>query len=237
MQRSKIWYLEKIDLFSGLSADEMAWLDKATRMITLKRNQPVYLPEDPSDSVFFIKAGQVRICRVLEDGRQLTLALLGPGEMFGELEVIEESPRDTSAEAVEDTFVCALPRPEFESLLTRRPDLARRLTKLIGFRLKRIESRIEDLIFRDVPVRLARLLLQLSNDLGVADSRGVLIRVKLTHQELANLIGSTRETVTTMLGDFKRSGLIAFAERRIIVCDPAALSRRAGRVIRQVPSA
>lgn len=222
--QSKFWFLKRIKLFSGLKDEELNDLDKITKMEEVKRRQPIYLPGDPARTVYLLKAGRVKISRVTEDGKEFTLAILEPGEVFGELEVLEGSPRDTVAEALDDISICVLQRKDFEEVLQKNPDLTIRLTKLIGFRLKKIESRIEDLVFRDVPTRLAHLLLNLSKELGEQKEDGVRLNVKMTHQELANLIGSTRETVSATLNDFKRQGLIQQDHHAITIRDQQRLS-------------
>jgi len=215
--QTKLWYLQNINLFSGTPRDEMLVIERMTTMETVKRRQPIYLPGDPGDRVFLLKTGQVKLSRISEDGKELTMAILHPGDIFGELEVLDDSPRDSMAEALEDTSLCVMRRQDFESLLKRRPDLTVRLTKLIGLRLKRIENRVEDLVFKDVPSRLAGLLLQLSQEFGVKEERGLRLHTKVTHQEMANLIGSTRETVTATLGDFRRAGLVELDRHEIII--------------------
>lgn len=222
--QSKFWFLKQIKLFSNLKDEALNDLDKITRMEEVKRRQPVYLPGDPANTVYLLKAGRVKISRVTEDGKEFTLAILEPGEVFGELEVLEGTPRDTVAEALEDISICVLQRKDFEEVLQKNPDLTIRLTKLIGFRLKKIESRIEDLVFRDVPTRLAHLLLSLSKEFGKQNEDGVRLSVKMTHQELANLIGSTRETVSATLNDFKRQGLIQQEHHAITIRDQNRLS-------------
>jgi CRP/FNR family transcriptional regulator, cyclic AMP receptor protein len=222
--QSKFWFLKRIKLFSNLKDEELKDLDKITRMEEVRRRQPVYLPGDTAHTVYLLKEGRVKISRVTEDGKEFTLAILEPGEVFGELEVLEGSPRDTVAEALEDISICVIQRKDFEEVLRKNPDLTIRLTKLIGFRLKKIENRIEDLVFRDVPTRLAHLLLSLSKEFGEENKDGVRLGVKMTHQELANLIGSTRETVSATLNDFKRQGLIRQDHHAITVRDKQRLS-------------
>ncbi len=222
--QSKFWFLKRIKLFSSLKDEELNDLDKITKMEEIKRRQPIYLPGDPANTVYLLKAGRVKISRVTEDGKEFTLAILEPGEVFGELEVLEGSPRDTVAEALDDISICVLQRKDFEEVLQKNPDLTIRLTKLIGSRLKKIESRIEDLVFRDVPTRLAHLLLSLSRDFGEQKEDGVRLNVKMTHQELANLIGSTRETVSATLNDFKRQGLIQQDHHAITIRDQERLA-------------
>ena len=168
--------------------------------------------------------GRVKISRITEGGKELTLAILEAGEVFGELEVLEGGHRDTIAEALEDISICVLKRKDFEDVLKKNPDLTLRLTKLIGFRLKKIENRIEDLVFRDVPSRLARLFLSLAKEFGKASEDEVRLNLKITHQELANLIGSTRETVSATLNDFRRRELIRQDHHFIIIRDQNRLT-------------
>jgi CRP-like cAMP-binding protein len=223
--KTKLWYLQNIDLFKEMAKEEMETLDRITSMSSAKKKEPIYLPGDPSRQVYLLKSGRVKISRITEDGREVTLALLRPGEIFGELEVLEETPRDTMAEALDDTELCIIQQEDFLKILKARPDLSIRLTKLIGFRLRNIESRIEELVFRDVPARLAHVLLEMAKEFGKQEGDGVRIGVRLTHQDLANLIGSTRETVSATLGDFKRQGLLHLDGRSILITSPQKLTR------------
>lgn len=223
MANSKIWYLQRINLFKEMPPDEMEELARLTRMELAKRKETIFFPGESSHQVYLLKTGRVKISRISEEGREITLALLQPGEIFGELEILEGSLRDTVAEAMEDSQLCVIQKEQFLSLIRKQPELSFRLTKLIGLRLRQIESRVEDLVFRDVPSRLAHLLLQLSEDYGKAMPEGVLLNIKVTHQEMANLIGSIRETVSAALGEFKKEGLIAFDGRKIILLRPDLL--------------
>jgi CRP-like cAMP-binding protein len=225
MMKNKIWYLQNINLFKGLPQEEMDALDRVTTMSSVKKKEFIYLPGDPSYQVYLLKSGRIKIARITEKGKEITLALLKPGDIFGELEALEETPRDTLAEALADADLCLIRREDFLRMLKARPDLSLRLTKLIGFRLRSIESRIEDLVFRDVPARLAHVLLEMAKEFGKQEGDGVRIGARLTHQDLANLIGSTRETVSATLGDFKRQGLLHLDGRSILITSPQKLTR------------
>lgn len=222
---SKYWFLKQIKLFSDLPDREMQRVEEVTRMESVKRRQFIFLPGDAASTVYLLKSGRVKLSRMNEDGKELTLAILEPGEVFGEMEILEGMPRDTVAEALDDVSICVMQRSDFEALLKKDPNTSIRLTKLIGLRLKKIESRIEDLVFKDVPARLAHLLFELSKEFGVQENGQTRLNVKLSHQELANLIGSTRETVTATLGDFKRRGLIAFDGRRLVLLREKEMER------------
>lgn len=226
MAKTKIWYLQKIKLFKESTPEEMEELARMTRMESVKKRTAIFLPGDPSQQVYLLKEGRVKISRISEEGREITLALLEPGEIFGELDTLDDSPRDTLAEALDDSQLCVIHKALFLAMIGRRPELSLRLTKLIGFRLRRIESRVEDLVFRDVPARLAHLLLELSKNYGKATPQGLLLQIKITHQEMANLIGSIRETVSAVLGEFKKEGLITFEGRRLILLRPDLLQKR-----------
>ncbi len=223
---NKVWYLKHIRLFDDLSPAEIQEMERITRMQEVKKRQPLYLPGDPSSNVYLLKQGRVKIASTAPSGKEITFDILEPGEVFGELDVLEDSPRTTSAEALDDTLICVIRREDFNRYLAMHPNMTVQLTKLIGLRLKKIQSRVEDLVFRDVPARLAHLLLELSKTDGDSDGSGIRIRAKLTHQEMANLIGCSRETVSATLGLFREEGLIRMDGRSITIVDVQRLSQR-----------
>jgi CRP-like cAMP-binding protein len=223
--QNKLWYLKHIRLFDGLSQTEMQEMERITRMQAVKNRQPLYLPGDPSSNVYLLKQGRVKLASTAVSGKEVTFEILEPGEIFGELEVLEGLPRETAAEALDDTLICVIRREDFDKYLEAHPNITVRLTKLIGLRLRRIQSRVEDLVFRDVPARLAHLLLELRKTDGVPDGTSIRLRVKLTHQEIANLIGCSRETVSTTLGQFREQGLIRMEGRSIAILNPDHLTR------------
>lgn len=225
-EKSKLWYLKKINLFEEMTSEDMGKIERATRMESVKKKTPIFFPGDPSQQIYLLKEGRVKLSRISEEGREVTIALLEAGEIFGELEVLDDAPRDTLAEALDDSKICVVSKKIFLEMVRSKPDFSFRLTKLIGFRMRKIESRVEDLVFRDVPARLAHLLLELAKDYGRKADLGLLLKIKITHQEIANLIGSIRETVSAVLGDFKRDGWIAFEGRQIILLRPDLLEKR-----------
>ncbi|MBX9657502.1 MAG: Crp/Fnr family transcriptional regulator [Nitrospiraceae bacterium] len=222
---NKLWYLKHIRLFDGISPSEMQEMEKITRMEEVKKRQPLYLPGDPSSSVYFLKRGRVKIANTAPSGKEVTFDILEAGDIFGELDVLEDAPRSTSAETLDDALICVIPRKDFDQYLAMHPSVMYKLTKLIGLRLKKIQSRVEDLVFREVPARLAHLLSELGKTEGVAEKQGIRLNVKLTHQEMANLIGCSRETVSTIMGQFRDDGLIQMDGRTITILKPSALSQ------------
>lgn len=217
--RRALWYLKKVPLLAQLSADELKALAEEVGLEEARRRRVIYMPGDPGDSVFFVNGGRVKISRVTPDGKELTIAYRGPGEVFGELCIVDGRHREEMAEAMENALVTQVPRERFEKLLQVHVGLAYAMTKVMCERRREVERKMEDLVFKDVNAKLAELLLDLCENYGVDDDRGTLVAVKITHQEMANLIGSTRETVSLTLSQFKRSKLIATDGRKVIVTD------------------
>jgi len=190
---------------------------------TFRKKEKVYLPGEPGQSIYLIKKGVVKISKVTPDGRELTLAFLKPGEIFGELEAMGETTRDTQAEAHSDLLICILRRENLMQMMEMKPKLGIQLSKLIGFRRKVIENRLENLIFRTIPQRLASLLLELGREFGEPSGNTTKITLPLTHQDLANLIGSARPTLTDAFNDFKAKGIVDVSGKAIMVKDSQAL--------------
>ncbi len=220
---AKTWFLKRIHLFDNLSDDDMQTLDERTRMAHYPGRKLIFDAGQPSDAVYLLKSGRVKLSRV-QGGRELVLAILEPGEVFGEVAALANVPHETRAVVMENAAICIIGKSDFEEMLARRPKLSIRLTKLIGLRLHRIETRIHDLLYQDVTHRLARLLLDLTEEMGESQDDGAIrIKARLTHRELANLIASTRETVSLTLGHFRDQGLIRFDRRALTVLDPTGL--------------
>jgi CRP-like cAMP-binding protein len=219
-----LWYLKRFNIFEEFGPEEMEALVHITHMGKVPASQPLYLPDDPSDKVYLLKEGKVKVSKVSEDGNQVTHAILEQGEIFGELALVDEGPQGTVAETLDDTFIWQVGRGDLQKLLEKKPDLALRVTKLIGMQRKVIKTKVVDLVFRDVSSRLAKLLLKLAATYGTRTRRGTRINVKLTHQELANLIGSTSETTTATLKELRMHGLIDTDKRRFIVVDRSGLA-------------
>jgi CRP-like cAMP-binding protein len=222
-EKRALWYLKKIPLFQDLSHETMHRLVQCIEMREVRRRQVIYLPGDPGQAVFFVNGGRVKISKVTRDGKELTLAYRGPGEVFGELVMIDGGPREEMAEAMENALITELERGEFEKLVQKEGMIGFRLSKVIAQRRREVENKIEQLIFKDVNAKLAELLLRLASEYGIEDSRGTLVSLKITHQEMANLIGSTRETVSLTLSQFKRKGLIQTDGRKVILADREGL--------------
>jgi CRP-like cAMP-binding protein len=223
--KDKIWYLSRMDLFGRLSPADIETVARLAVHSELKRNTPIYLPGDPADKIYLLKRGLVKISHLTEEGKQITLAILHPGDVFGELAVIDASPRDHLAQVYEDAMICALSRNDFLSIMSSYPEVAFRITKLLGLRLRRLGNRVEKLLFKSAHARLAQTLLELSADYGVDDAAGTLLTLKLSQRELGNMVGLSRESVNLCLGDFKREGLVEAQGRSLRLLDKEGLSQ------------
>ena len=224
----KTWYLKRINVFQGMSESEMKQLDNITHMKHYDKKSLIYLPGDASDQVYLLKEGRVKISKLSEDGREIILVILEPGEIFGESAIVnDDETRSTVAEALENAYLCIISRKDFEEFINNKPGLALSITKLMGFRRRQIETMLEDLVFRGVHERLALLLLRLADRHGKDIGNKKLIDISLTHYNYANLIGSTRETTTACLNDFKREGLIEFQKRKVVILNDRGLKNRA----------
>jgi CRP/FNR family cyclic AMP-dependent transcriptional regulator len=218
-EKRALWYLRKIPLLMDCSAETTQKILKTFELREIRRRQVVYLPGDPGDAVYFVNGGRLKVSKVTRDGKELTLAYRVPGEIFGELCLVEGGPREEMAEAMENALISVIDRAVFDAILQREAMIGARLVKVVAQRRRDVENKIEQLIFKDVNAKLAELLLRLGEEYGIEDSRGTLVSLKITHQEMANLIGSTRETVSLTLSQFKRRGFINTDGRKVILAD------------------
>lgn len=223
--QDKIWYIKNTGgVFASLSDEDKTYLADISKMVECLRGQPFYLSRDVSDKIYLVKKGRVRLGMVNADGNEITLDVLGPGEIFGELAVTDEKRRSHFAEATEDSLVCIFSRTHFHKFLTEHPDLTFNIMKLIGFRLREIETRLQDLTFRSVSERLKTTLLRLTERHGIKEANG--IRLKITQKEIAYLVGATREAVAEEIARLKRAGLLQTAYRSLLIPDLEALKKQ-----------
>jgi CRP/FNR family cyclic AMP-dependent transcriptional regulator len=221
--------LSRVPLFEKLSNDELLRLERCAEERQIRGRQVVFLFEQKYEAVFLLVSGRIKLLRCSPGGREVTLSLVNPLELFGEAGLYSSATTyPYSAEALEDSMVYSFRRSEFESTLQSSPDALLQLFKLQALSRQSADARLTDFIFYDVTARLARLLVTLSRTYGRSTKLGMLLKLKATHQELANLIGSTRETTTLILSEFRRRGLIEFAGRKIIVLEPEQLSEIEG---------
>ena len=221
-ERLRAQLLSENDLFRGLPANDMAALAERLPMATSQRGQLIYAPGETGEVLFILKAGSVRLYRLAVDGRKLVLATLGPGTVFGEMSVLGQSMTDSFAEAVDECVVCLMSRIDIEQVMLEHPTVAVRMVQLLSSRLHEAENKLEQMAFAPVPERVARLLLTLAQGNEVPG---------YSHQELADMIGTSRETVSRALVDLKIAGIIAIDRRCIQLLDAGALHAQAGELL------
>lgn len=222
--RDKVWYMRDADIFRDLSEHEINRLADRALMREYGRGRVILQPGKPSDLIFIIKEGRVKVSTYSREGREQILAILEPGDLFGEQALVGEY-EPAHMEALEDTIVCGVRRKDFEEVLHRHPPTALRIISALAERLRLAEEEIENLVLRDVPGRLASALLRLGEAYGVRhpETGPIRLTLRLTHQDLASMIGATRETVTTILTRFRDEGLTDLHERFIVIRQPEKL--------------
>lgn len=211
-------FLQQIEIFRDLPPEDLAWIDATTRMVTVRKGRLLYRQEDePVEGLFLLKQGRVRLFRLSAGGKKIELATLEPGAFFGELPLLGERMRNASAEALVDCTLCMMSQADVERLILGKPQVGLRMLEVLGRRLVASEARLEELAYRGVPARLAAVLLRLGH-------RHDNLVEGLTHQELGDMVGAYRETVTKTLDEFQAAGYVELARRRIRIRDPQGLA-------------
>jgi CRP/FNR family cyclic AMP-dependent transcriptional regulator len=223
-ERRVLWYLRKIPLFEGVGLEPLKALAATVEIREFRRRQIVYLPGDPGEHVFFLQGGRVKCSKVSRDGKELTLDYHGPGAFFGELCLFAGAPREEMAEAMKNAIVAQLPREELRDLIFANSELAFRFAEVLAQRRRSAETKLEHFVFRDVHAKLAALLLELGREYGQETEEGVKVDLKITHQEMANLIGSTRETISLALASFRKRNLVNLQGRTVVLVDREGLA-------------
>jgi CRP-like cAMP-binding protein len=188
----------------------------------------LYSPHNPTETLFILKRGRVRIFRVSADGRALTTAIIVAGTIFGEMVLLGQSMHDNYAEALDEAVVCVMSRTGVQTYLLTDPRISARITEILGQRLREMEQRLTDAVFKTVPQRIAATLAALAGQQRRYGISGRAPVVALTHEQIAALVGTSRETATKILGDFAARGLIRLGRGRITLLDPDRLREQAG---------
>lgn len=220
------WCISEVDIFRDLSPEEMDAIAQAAPMRSYEPGELLYSPHKPVEKLFILKGGRVRIFRVSSDGRALTTALISPGTIFGEMVLLGQRMYDSFAEALQDAVVCEMSREDVHRFLLADPRIAARITQILGNRLADMERRLSDSVFKSAPQRVATTLMKLSGPRKV----GLAVRpqVSLTHEQIAALAGTSRETATKVLGDLADRGLIRLGRGRITLLDAEGMAEEAG---------
>lgn len=219
--------LRRVDLFSQFPTTELAALGQRLQRKRYHAGQVIFQRGDPGSSLLLITSGQVRIALTSSAGKEVLLTLLGPGDFFGDLALLDGEPRSADALAHTECELWSLQRTEFLGFLEAHASVAKDLLSIMSHRLRRNADLIEEVAFLDVGARLARLLLSLMAERGSRSEDRVVIAGKLTQSDLANMVGATRESVNKWLATYQRQGLVAWDKTQLIVRDPEGLRERA----------
>jgi len=219
--------LATVPLFAGLDAELADALSGALTTRAVVRGHVVFNEGDTGDRLFIVLDGKIKISRAAADGRENLLSVLGPGEMFGELSLFDPGPRTATATAVTESTLASLDHDDLRPLLLDQPAVAMQLLRALAQRLRRTNEAMADLVFSDVPGRVAKALLDLAEKFGDSESDGVRVRHDLTQEELAQLVGASRETVNKALSEFANRGWLRIEGRSVLLLDSERLARRA----------
>ena len=214
---NKVWYLRQNRLFEHATDESIAQSQNLFTTTLFPKRTAVFDQGDPTRLVYLVKRGKIRIARLTPDGKDVTVAVLGAGDIFGEETLFDKGPRMTHATCMEETLVCTARADDLFALLSNDPTLALNVAKILSDRLVDASATMEDLAYAKVTDRLMHLFLRLAHEHGVETPDGVVLDVRLTHADIASLVGSTRETVSLEMSNLAKAKRIAYDDRRITI--------------------
>lgn len=207
----KLWYLKNLGLFKGAKSSEMKFLDEITVMKNYNKKEYIYFSKEDIDRVYIVKKGNVEIGYLDESGKEFSIDILGMGEIFGT--VLGQGGSGGYARSLDRSLICHMSRVDFEEFFQKFPEISLRVLKLLGFKINVLENKLQNLVFKDIKTRICDLLHSLYEKNG--DKQRQLIKVSLTHRDIANLVGCTRETASLNLSELKKEGIIDYENRKI----------------------
>ncbi len=216
-----------VPLFSALDAEGAAALRASMQEVRFGKGDVVFSEGDDGDRLYVVSDGKIKLGHAASDGRETLLAVMGPGDMFGELSLFDPGPRTATATALTDTVLLGLHHQALRPWLTGRPEVAEALLQALAQRVRRVNDNLSELVFSDVPGRVAKALLDLGEKFGESRADGLFVEHDLTQEELAQLVGASRETVNKALADFVARGWIRLESRSVTITDLERLQRRA----------
>ncbi len=214
-------------LFEALDEETTRALRAAMVQVRMRRGEVLFNEGEPGDRVYVIADGKIKLGHTAPDGRETIIAVLGPGEMLGELSLFDPGPRAATATAIAPSRLLELRHDDLQGFLDGRPQLSTQLLQGLARRLRRTNAALADLVFSDVPGRVAKALIDLAKRFGEPVDEGIRVVHDLTQEELAQLVGASRETVNKALAEFGNRGWIRLEGRAVVILDEARLARRA----------
>ena len=219
--------LARAGLFQGIATEAAEAVAASLEYADYTRGDAVFEEGEQGDTLYIVLTGKVKIGRKAADGRENMLSVMGPSDMFGELSLFDPGPRTATATVVTDARLASLAHAALRPWINDRPEIAEQLLRVLARRLRRTNDALADLIFTDVPGRVAKALLGLAERFGTQEGDGVRVHHDLTQEELAQLVGASRETVNKALADFSSRGWMRVDSRAVTLLDRERLARRA----------
>lgn len=198
----------RLQLFDDLSPSDMSEITAAARSLRKERGEFVYMPGDRAETVYVLKKGRVKLSVLSESGKEFAIDIFQPGDIFGEFALVDDTTRSNMAQALDDALMWVFGKRDFVRFLETRPKLAMNYIRLVGGRRRRMEKKLSDITTKDVAARVCELLHEISTTSVAASPAAPELLVPLTHQDVASLIGASRQTTTTVLNDLERRGII-----------------------------
>jgi len=220
---NKTDFLLKIPLFSELSADQQSCLAQVIFERQYRKNQIVFGEGDPGEALFFLKQGKVKLTKTTADGREQILAFRGPGDVFAEVVLFDGGPYPATAEVIDDAQIGIIHNQDIERIILEHADIAVSLLRIMSKRLRQAQVSLKDIALKDVYGRLASTLLKLAGEHGVQANGRITIGLNLTHQDLANLIGTSRESVNRVISEWRKEGVVEANRGKITLLNPQKL--------------
>jgi CRP/FNR family cyclic AMP-dependent transcriptional regulator len=215
--------LARTGLFQGVEPSGVSALTRQLHRVDFPRGHTLFVEGQPGDRLYIIVSGKVKIGRSTPDGRETLLTIMGPSDMFGELSILDPGPRTSSATTITDLCAVSIDREALRAWMVERPEITARLLRVLARRLRRTIDALADLIFTDAPGRIAKLLLQLAQRFGTQEDGGLRVNHDLTQEEIAQLVGASRETVNKALGDFAHRGWITLEGKSVLISSSEGL--------------
>ena len=223
MDKQSLWFLENIDVGGIFCPNKMDQNMSHDHVKEFKKNDYIYLPEQSSDKIYFLSEGRIKIGSYSSGGKEITKAILESGQVFGELALIGEEKRRDFAVCLEDSKICAVTLGEMKDLIKDHSKLSLFMMKIVGSRVLEIEKRLESLVFKDSRSRIVEYLEELVEKKGQRVGYEWVVRNFYTHQEIANITATSRQTVTTVLNELRAADILTFNRKRLLVRDLDAL--------------
>ncbi|HEY2693968.1 MAG TPA: Crp/Fnr family transcriptional regulator [Pseudonocardiaceae bacterium] len=219
--------LARAGIFQGVEPAAAEALAQSLAAVEFPRGHVIFAEGEPGDRLYIIQSGKVKLGRKSPDGRENLLWIAGPSDMFGELSIFDPGPRTSTATTVTDVRAVSMDRPALRDWITKRPEIAEQLLRAVARRLRRTNNMLSEQIFTDVPGRVARALLQFAQRFGSQEAGLLRVTHDLTQEEIAQLVGASRETVNKALADFAHRGWLRLEGKSVLILDPERLARRA----------